>query len=88
MRLHMDLTAAEAQALFARALAGIQQADEELAMLEHCPPRARDFVYGPGALESMRGVRDDLVTLLSDINAALEAAYLREGTPHGTETIQ
>ena len=87
MRLHMDLTAAEAQALFARTLAGIQQADEELASLEHCPASARDYVYGPGALESMRGVRDDLVDLLSDTAAALDAAYLREGTPHGTEKV-
>ena len=88
MRLHMDLTAAEAQALFARTLSGIQQADDELAMLEHCPPRARDFVYGPGALEGMRGVRDDMVDLLSAAAAALDAAYLREGNHHGTETIQ
>jgi len=45
-------------------------------------------VYGPGALEGMRGVRDDMVDLLSDIAAALDAAYLREGNHHGTETIQ
>ena len=87
MRLHMDLTAAEAQALFARTLAGIQRADEELAALEHCSPYVRHYVYGPGALESMRGVRDDLVDLLSDTAAALDAAYLREGNHHGTETI-
>jgi len=87
MRLHMDLTAAEAQALFARTLAGIQRADEELASLEHCPASARDYVYGPGLLEATRGVRDDLVDLLSDTAAALDAAYLREGNHHGTETI-
>ena len=87
MRLHMDLTAAEAQALFARALGGIQQADEELAALEHCSPPVRHYVYGPGALESMRGVRDDLLDLLSDTAAALDVAYLREGNHHGTKTI-
>ena len=87
MRLHMDLTAAEAQTLFARTLGGIQQVDEELAALEHCTPDARSYIYGPGALESMRGVRDDLADLLSDTAAALDVAYLREGNHHGTKTI-
>jgi len=74
MSLLTPITYAEAETLFNLSMDGLAQVNGELDLLERREPATRDLLYGPRALETMQGVRDDLVDLLCDTAAALSGA--------------
>lgn len=71
MPLLAALTHAELIALEGKILDDLHEVNAELDQLERFPRPARDLAYGPGVLQGVEGVRNDMVDLLGEAAIAL-----------------
>lgn len=88
MIVHPLITRTEAHTLVNMIMDDIPYLMEEIGHLEVMPKTVRDLCYGPTALESTYGVRDDVLLLL-DLAVSGQIVPLPKGSTDGIrQTVQ